>query len=142
MKNYFGNSEFTNSTVAKQNGIRNNPDAATWGRIYLLRDNVLNPAREAYGAPIYITSGYRCPQLNAAVGGAATSQHTKGEAADVKADDPLALAQLVHDLGLPYDQMILYPTFVHISHKLGGPQRKRILYNKSYKGEHVKIDKA
>ena len=40
------------------------------------------------------------------------------------------------------DQMILYPTFVHISHKLGGPQRKRILYNKSYKGEQVKTDKA
>lgn len=83
MKNYFGNSEFTNSSIAKQNGISNQPDEATWQRIYALRDNVLNPAREALGQPIYITSGYRCPRLNALVGGASNSQHVTGEAADL-----------------------------------------------------------
>ena len=139
----FSYREFEESKTAKDRGIIN--AITTFEVRNAVREltlEVLQPLRDAWGKALHINSGYRCPQLNAAVGGAATSQHTKGEAADVKADDPLALAQLVHDLGLPYDQMILYPTFVHISHKLGGPQRKRILYNKSYKGAHVKTDKA
>lgn len=105
--------------------------------IVALCENVLQPLRDAWAKPLHINSGYRCPALNKAVGGVPTSQHTKGEAADVKASDPLALAQLAWDLGLPFDQMILYPNFVHFSHKLNGEQRHRVLYNKSYKGKHV-----
>ena len=58
-------------------------------------------------------------------------------AADIHADHPCKLAQLAYDLGLPYDQMIIYPTFVHFSHRRGGPQRSRVLYNKSYKGRRI-----
>lgn len=61
----------------------------------------------------------------------------KGEAADVACDSPVKLARLARDLKLPYDQMILYPTFVHFSHKLNGKQRGQILYNKRYKGEQL-----
>lgn len=95
---------------------------------------VLEPLRTKWGEPLYINSGYRCPDLNKAVGGTPTSQHQKGEAADIKADNPLELARLALVLGLPFDQMILYPTFVHFSHKLSGEQRRQVLYNKSYKG--------
>lgn len=95
---------------------------------------VLEPLRTKWGEPLYINSGYRCPDLNKAVGGTPTSQHQKGEAADIKADNPLELARLAMVLGLPFDQMILYPTFVHFSHKLNGKQRRQVLYNKSYKG--------
>ncbi|MCD8312955.1 MAG: D-Ala-D-Ala carboxypeptidase family metallohydrolase [Bacteroidales bacterium] len=102
-----------------------------------LVNTVLQPLRDAWGGPLTINSGYRCPALNAKVGGVATSQHLKGEAADVHADDPAALAGLAQALELPYDQMILYPTFVHFSHKRGGPQRGQILYNSSYKGERL-----
>lgn len=106
--------------------------------VVALTTNVLQPLRDKWGKPLHINSGYRCPELNQAVGGVATSQHVKGEAADIKADKPRALAQLACDLGLPYDQMILYPTFVHFSHRLHGQQRRQILYNSSYKGRKVK----
>ena len=106
-----------------------------------LTNTVLQPLRDAWGQPLHVNSGYRCPKLNAAVGGAATSQHTKGEAADIKAEHPVKLAQLAYDLGLPYDQMIIYPTFVHFSHKLHGEQRRQVLYNKSYKGRRITTKK-
>lgn len=105
-----------------------------------LVDDVLQPLRDAYGKPLHVNSGYRCPELNKAVGGVATSQHVKGEAADIRTGsqtESYRLARLAKNLHLPYDQMILYPTFVHFSHQLNGTQRGSILYNKSYKGRRV-----
>ena len=98
---------------------------------------VLQPLREAYGKPLHVNSGYRCPELNALVGGVPTSQHVKGEAADIATDTPAELAGLALELGLPFDQMILYPTFVHFSHRLNGGQRGQILYNRRYKGKKI-----
>lgn len=105
--------------------------------IQALTENVLQPLRDAWGKPLKVNSGYRCKALNAAVGGVPTSQHVKGEAADIAAGDPVKLARLAVKLGLPFDQMILYPTFVHFSHKLTGEQRGQICYNWRYEGEKV-----
>lgn len=105
--------------------------------IFALTENVLQPLRDAWGKPLKVNSGYRCKALNAAVGGVPTSQHVKGEAADIAAGDPVKLARLAVKLGLPFDQMILYPTFVHFSHRLNGEQRGQICYNWRYKGEKV-----
>lgn len=105
--------------------------------ILALTENVLQPLRDAWGKPLKVNSGYRCKALNAAVGGVPTSQHVKGEAADIAAGDPVKLARLAVKLGLPFDQMILYPTFVHFSHRLNGEQRGQIFYNWRYKGEKV-----
>lgn len=105
--------------------------------ILALAENVLQPLRDAWGKPLKVNSGYRCKALNAAVGGVPTSQHVKGEAADIAAGDPVKLARLAVKLGLPFDQMILYPTFVHFSHRLNGEQRGQICYNWRYKGEKV-----
>lgn len=105
--------------------------------ILSLTANVLQPLRDAWGKPLKVNSGYRCNALNAAVGGAPTSQHVKGEAADIAAGDPVKLARLAVKLGLPFDQMILYSTFVHFSHRLNGEQRGQICYNWRYKGEKV-----
>ena len=99
-----------------------------------LVDNVLQPLRDAWGGPLFINSGYRSPELNKAVGGAATSQHTKGCAADVGVTDPYALAKLAKKMRLGYDQMIVYPSFVHFSHKRNGENRGQILYSKNYRG--------
>ena len=102
-----------------------------------LVDNVLQPLRDKAGKALNISSGYRCAELNEKVGGVATSQHCKGEAADVwcKTLTPYQLAKVVLENGIPYDQMILYPSFVHLSYRKDGEQRKQLLYNSSYKGK-------
>lgn len=105
--------------------------------IKALVDEVLEPLREAWGAPLSISSGYRCPEVNAGVGGVPTSQHVLGEAADVAVTEPIRLARRAVDLRLPFDQMIVYPTFVHFSHKLSGGQRGQILYNHRYTGPRL-----
>lgn len=105
--------------------------------ILALTESVLQPLRDAWGKPLKVNSGYRCKALNAAVGGVLTSQHVKGEAADIETGDPVKLARLAVKLGLPFDQMILYPTFVHFSHRLNGEQRGQICYNWRYEGEKV-----
>lgn len=108
--------------------------------IYELVEEVLQPLRDEIDEPIDISSGYRCPELNAFIPRSSpTSQHTKGEAADIKARSlsPLDLARVIVRMGLPFDQLILYPTFVHVSHKMGGPQRGQILYNRSYRGDRI-----
>lgn len=138
----FSYREFEESETAKAQGITNVISSfEIRDAIRELTNTVLQPLRDAWGRPLHVNSGYRCPKLNAAVGGAATSQHTKGEAADIKAEHPVKLAQLAYDLGLPYDQMIIYPTFVHFSHKLHGEQRRQVLYNKSYKGRRITTKK-
>ena len=138
----FSYREFEESETAKARGITNVISSfEVRDAIRELTNTVLQPLRDAWGLPLHVNSGYRCPKLNAAVGGAATSQHTTGEAADIKAEHPIKLAQLAYDLGLPYDQMIIYPTFVHFSHKLHGEQRRQVLYNKSYKGRRITTKK-
>ena len=87
---------------------------------------VLEPVRERLGRPIIVNSGYRCPIHNAAVGGVANSQHLRGEAADLHCYDDRRLARIIVEHG-KFDQVILYPTFVHISFKKAGGNRKQIL---------------
>ena len=91
-----------------------------------LVSNVLEPVRERLGMPIVVNSGFRCPIHNVAVGGVANSQHVRGEACDCRCDDNRRLAKIIVELG-KYDQLILYPTFVHVSWKRGGGNRQEIL---------------
>jgi len=91
-----------------------------------LVDNVLDPVRDQLGEPIYVTSGYRCPKHNAEVGGVPNSQHMRGEAADIHCSDNMKLARLIVAQG-KFDQLILYPTFLHVSYKRVGTNRHRIL---------------
>ena len=135
---HFSYREFEASNKADEKGICNVITTfEVRDAIKALVDTVLQPLRDAWGKPLHINSGYRCPELNRAVGGVPTSAHQVGEAADVACDKPVELARLAASMHLPYDQMILYPTFVHFSHRLKGQQRGQILYNKSYKGEKV-----
>lgn len=134
----FSWAEFEQSDTAKKYGILNVVSTfEVRDNILELVDKLLQPLRDAWGKPITINSGYRCAKLNERVGGVSTSQHCKGEAADCGCDDPLALARLVLDLALPFDQMILYPTFVHLSYTDSRENRRQVLYNKSYTGERL-----
>ena len=128
-------SEFTKSDTARRLHIIN--EITDWDvrdNIKALVDYILQPLRDAWGGPLFINSGYRSPELNKAVGGVETSQHTKGMAADVGVTDPLALAKLALKMKLDFDQMILYPSFLHLSYKRDGRNRNQLLYNKKWKG--------
>lgn len=138
----FSYHEFEHSDIAKEERITNTiTSVEVRDAIKSLVDNLLQPLRDAVKKPLKISSGYRCPALNShhKVGGAATSQHVKGEAADVWCATltPYELASKVTALGLKFDQMVLYPGFVHLSYKKSGAQRMQILYNKSYKGKKL-----
>lgn len=126
---YFTIQELTKSATAARKGIKNDPSIEECQRLTALIEKVLDPLREAYGAPIIVTSGYRCPKLNAAVGGSPFSQHVRGEAADIRsvADTPeenKKLYDLIVKLGLPFDQLINEYGFdwVHVSF---GPRHRR-----------------
>lgn len=131
----FSFAEFEKSDTAKRLRITNViTTTEVRDAVKALVLNVLQPLRDAWGGPLNINSGYRCPALNEAVGGVDTSQHVKGEAADVACTDPLALARLAKRLDLPFDQLVVYPSFCHFSHRRDGEQRGQILYAKSYRG--------
>ena len=91
-----------------------------------LIENVLDDAREQYGRPVYVNSGYRCEKHNQEVGGVRGSQHLKGEAADVYCDDNAQLARILVQQNR-FDQLILYPTFLHVSYKRSVANRHQIL---------------
>lgn len=134
----FSFSEFERSETAERKGIVNViATARVRDSIQALVVNVLQPLRTALGVEMPVNSGYRCPELNEAVGGVPTSQHLTGEAADIATPMPLRMARKAVEMGLPFDQMGIYNTFMHISHKLGGPQRRQIFYSKDYKGERL-----
>lgn len=97
--------------------------------IRVIINELLDPLRERYGKPIYVNSGYRCPKHNREVGGVPNSQHTCGEAADIRCDDLPRLVELIEESG-KYDQLIIYPTFVHISYKRRGPNRRQKIWKK------------
>ena len=83
---HFRLGEFTRSVSAKAHDIDNSvPDVETAMRLAALCVCILEPLREHVGHPIRISSGYRCPELNAIVHGSATSQHMTGEACDIAA---------------------------------------------------------
>ena len=115
--------------------------------IAALRNLVLNglqPLRDIIGLPIIVNSGYRSDMVNFAVGGAETSQHKRGEAADIKVKgmEPIDLARVIISNGLPYDQLIVEQSgsakWLHWSIKLDGVDRRQTLnylngvYTKTY----------
>ena len=87
---------------------------------------VLDPVREKLGMPIVVNSGYRCERHNKDVGGVRNSQHLRGEAADVACADLPRLKQLIIENG-KFDQLITYPTFLHVSYKRTGGNRHQRL---------------
>ncbi len=87
------------------------------GNVRRLVTTILQPAREAYGKPFKILSGFRSAALNAKVGGSPTSQHVLAQAGDVAVTDPLKLFKGLMASSLPLGQVIYYPNkgFVHIA---------------------------
>ena len=122
--------EFTRSETAERLGISNIPGNKERLAIVHLCAKLLQPLRDIYGGPIRINSGYRCPELNKAVGGVPTSQHLRGEASDLSIDGKARdLLELIEEHRLPFDQAILYrkQNFLHVSLKAEGENREQII---------------
>jgi zinc D-Ala-D-Ala carboxypeptidase len=100
--------------------LPNHPTSEQISNLQALVTNVLQPLRELYGKAIKINSGFRSKAVNKKVGGAPTSQHTKGEAADIDCDNPALLYRLIRDT-YEFDQLIWekgndnQPAWVHVS---------------------------
>ena len=128
---HFTISEMLKSDTAVKHKLWNGAPQEAEENLRSLVEQVLDPLREAYGRPVHVNSGYRCPRLNRLVGGSPNSQHMRGEAADIspvvgnEADLP-ELARLLIDNG-KFDQLILYPTFIHVSWKRLGWNRRQII---------------
>lgn len=134
---YFTMTELSRSDKARSLGLDNTPGAAQRLNLEALAQNVLDPAREAYGAPVYVTSGYRSPEVNKAVGGVATSQHIKGEAADLSTGDAannMRLGDIIRQQNR-FDQLIYERCsaggcrWLHVSYKRSGTNRHQVIYN-------------
>lgn len=133
---YFTISELIKSDTAIKKKIWNGANREQESNLIALVAAILDPLREKYGNPIHVSSGFRCPALNKAVGGVSTSQHLKGEAADIDAGSRLAnqhLARLIVEMGLPFDQLIDENNYawVHVSYKRVGDNRGQILRYKN-----------
>lgn len=111
MSKYFSLSELTRSSTALKEGIANDPNEAQIKDLYRLMD-YLDKVRDAFGKAIIVTSGFRSggdKGLNVAVGGKPDSQHTKGQAADIRPHDIKELRSLfatIRKVG-GFDQLIL-----------------------------------
>ena len=86
---YFTIQEMISSATAQREGIDNRPPTSAYHLLHVLVDQLLDPIRKAWGSPIVISSGYRCKELNALVGGAKNSHHLLGCAADIIGGLPL-----------------------------------------------------
>jgi len=124
--------EATKSNTAIRLGIDNNPSPEIIETMKATAENVFEPIREQCG-PIRISSFYRSPELNRAIGGAKISQHCKGEAMDIQGINVTnaELFRVACELD-QFDQIIWEfgtkdePDWVHVSFKKDG-NRKQIL---------------
>ena len=124
LSTHFSLAEMCDSASAVKLGITNLPQKEEYlTSLKYICINMLEPVRARYGAPIKVTSGYRCKQLNAAIGGATKSQHCLGQAVDVMGQSPLDTVLLyVYLRCTNFDQLILEQkgnsTWVHVSCKI------------------------
>ena len=143
--------ELTRSNSALRLGIDNSPTKDGVHKLTILANSILQPIRNALG-PIRITSAYRSPALNTAIGGSSNSQHCVYEAVDCQfvknsTMDNIKIYEAIQDLCLDFDQCILefgdstettdpsHPSWIHISYKIAD-NRQEVLV--AYKDDNKK----
>lgn len=130
--------EAIKSQTAIRKGIENNPDQTQINNMKLVANKCFEPLRKWYGKPIGISSFFRSPKLNKAIGGASTSQHCLGMAIDIDADlfnNGITNIEIFDWLSqhVEYDQLILenpddkgVPAWVHISYREGNNRGEKL----------------
>lgn len=127
--------EFLLSSTAERLGIKNVPSTQQVANLCALVHNVIQPLRDAMGHAVKIGSGYRCPKLNAAVGGVGNSQHLTGEAADLCIDADRQKGRQWFTwikAHCDFDQLIWETSksgscWVHVSFRSDGKNRKEVI---------------
>lgn len=130
--------ECLKSRTATRLGINNEPhDEWIVENLKALAEHIFQPCRDHFGCPIYVSSGYRSPELNAAIGGSKRSQHMEGRALDLDADvygcctNSEIFRYILNNL--TFDQLIWEfgdednPDWVHVSYVHDGVNRGRCL---------------
>ena len=121
-----------------------NPPAEIIENLRALCYNVLQPLRDALGTPVNLNSGYRCPSLNRAIGGAKNSQHMTGQAADIVdfTNGNAYLFRKIKELNLPFDQMIDEFGFrwVHVSYDPLRNRRQILQAQKDANGKTIYVN--
>ena len=133
LSEHFSLSELTKSSTAERKGISNEPDEEAIENLILVCDQILEPVRNHYGKPFVPNSGFRCLELNRAIGSSDKSQHVTGQAVDfeVPGEDNKDVALWVVE-NCTFDQLILEfykegePTsgWVHCSYVIERENRK------------------
>lgn len=125
--------ELTRSQTALRRGIPNTPNDMQIGNLSRLCIRLLEPVRTILGVPLHVDSGFRSPELNAAIGGSRVSAHLEGLAADVipiEMDLQKAFNTLSGHTELPIDQLIIEcNAWLHIGMAPGGtlPRHQRLV---------------
>ena len=147
---YFTYKELSKSQTATNCGLTNYPGEVEKKNLTALVDNVLDPARELFGSPIMVNSGYRNPQINSLIGGASGSQHCKGQAVDIQTAGDKRNKELFEILKqFDFDQLIWEfgddenPDWIHISYKSQEENRNQVLrsYKEGGKTRYIKLKK-
>ncbi len=125
LSNNLSLAEVTKSQTAIRHGIDNNPSAEELENLKRVAERVFQPVREHFATPIYVSSGFRCVELNTRIGGSATSSHCNGEALDLDMDGRGTITnKQIFDYvrqTLEFDQLIYEfgddtnPAWVHVS---------------------------
>ena len=143
---HFKLKEFVESPTANKYGIDNTPSLEIVNNLRHLCEGTLEPLREAMSLPIIITSGYRCKELNELITHHSnTSQHMAGQAVDFYVGDGLisdfkfqvssesrrellikAFRLILTLESITFDQVIIYPSFIHVSFVSNGRNRRKI----------------
>tara|TARA_Y100001938_G_C7979646_1_gene373725 strand:- start:16 stop:477 length:462 start_codon:yes stop_codon:yes gene_type:complete len=137
--------EAIHSNTAKRKGIDNTPNPQQLDTMKVTAEKIFEPLREWVGGPIKVSSFFRSPELNTAIGGVASSQHCKGQALDLddvygyKTNAEMFMYIREH---IDFDQLIwefgtdVSPNWIHVSYVNKEENRKRCL--KAYKDEQGK----
>jgi zinc D-Ala-D-Ala carboxypeptidase len=134
---HFTLAEMTRSQQATRMGLDNIPTPEAYAALRYLCRGLMEGVRALVGAPLRVSSGYRSPAVNRAVGGSPSSQHQAGEACDFEVDgvSNLDVAKRIVASDLQFDQLILefyspldlHAGWVHISDVSGRVRRRQVL---------------
>lgn len=135
-------SEVVRSATAIRHGLSNEPSIEHMENLKRVAENIFQPTRDFLGSPLFVSSGYRSPELNDLIKGSSTSQHCKGQALDLDQGDENWIVFNYIKQNLNFDQLIWefgdepcehYPTgccnpsWVHVSYVSPEANRNQIL---------------